>query len=103
MRRILDGLRYDTETAEDLATWSNGYEAGNWHHEEETLHRSPKGQLFIHGWGGPLSGYSESHGNNHSGSERLWLVDENEAFEWLIERELDVKAEELFPGRVREG
>jgi hypothetical protein len=38
----------------------------------------------MYGEGGPCTSYAESIGNNTtSGSSKLWLIDEDEAMNWL--------------------
>ncbi len=44
MKRIINGERYDTETAE--VDWDNGYYGGDFKRCEETLSRTKKGAWF---------------------------------------------------------
>ena len=37
MKSIINGKRYDTETAQELASWDNGCNCGDFHECEETL------------------------------------------------------------------
>lgn len=71
MKKIVEGKRYDTTRAEEIASWGNHYYVGDFHHCEETLYRTKGGAFFLHGEGGPLSGYAEACGNNSwcSGSD----------------------------------
>lgn len=103
MKRTIEGRRFDTQTAEEIASWDNGHYGGDFNRQQETLYKSPKGQYFVHGEGGALSAYAESHGNSRCGGESLWLVDEDQAFKWLLDHGLDSTAEEVFPQRVEEG
>ncbi len=82
MKRIIDGKRYDTETAEQIAEWDNGHYGSDFRSCEEALYRTKKGQYFTAGSGGPLSKYAQSCGNGTSGGEGLILLDEQEAREW---------------------
>jgi hypothetical protein len=42
MKRIIDGLTYDTDTAVLLDKWENGA-------HEETLYQTEDGRYFVHG------------------------------------------------------
>jgi hypothetical protein len=85
MKRIINGKKYDTDTANCIASDSYG-NCGDFAAWEEALYRTKKGQYFITGSGGPMSKYAVSIGNNTtSGSSELWLVDEKEAKSWLEE------------------
>ena len=53
MKRIMDGLRYDTEAAEEIAHWGNGKPSGDFDQCSETLYRTPNGRYFLLGEGGP--------------------------------------------------
>jgi hypothetical protein len=41
--RIIDGKRYNTETAERVAYYNNGLGSGDFHVFEEYLYRTPRG------------------------------------------------------------
>ena len=103
MKKIIDGKLYDSDKAEQLALSTNKYPPGNSYFEAEMLYRSPQGQLFIYGHGGPLSGYGITKGNTHYGGEELWLVTEEEAKEFCIENNLTSAVLELFPDSIEEG
>ncbi|MFP4017955.1 MAG: hypothetical protein ACLFUH_01790 [Bacteroidales bacterium] len=102
MKKVIDGRRYDTDKAERIC----GYAFSNrndFNFIEEDLFRSPKGQLFIAGTGGPMSKYRKNVGNGHvSGGSDIRLVTESEAKEWIeihqdrIEKEADEVIEKLF-------
>lgn len=42
MKRIIDGKKYDTETAACIATWDNGYYGNDFKRCEESLYRTKK-------------------------------------------------------------
>jgi hypothetical protein len=87
MRRIIDGKRYDTETAEDVASWHNHYYPNDFHYCTETLYRTKKGGWFLAGEGGPLSKYARSCGDGRRGGKGLFPITEEEARQWLEERD----------------
>ena len=82
MKKTIEGKRYDTDTAECIAKFSKG-NYNDFHHVCEQLYQTKKGEWFIHGEGGAMSGYAESDGNLSSGGEAIFTVTEEEAFEWL--------------------
>ena len=102
MKRIIDGKVYDTSTAEEICY--DGYsDSRDFSHYCETLYRTKKGQYFIHGYGGPMSQYAESIGNNTtSGSDRLWLVDEARARDFCEKHDVE-KALEIWGNEIEEG
>lgn len=82
MRKVIDGRRYDTETAIEVGESNHG-RPGDWAFMSETLYRTRRGAWFLHGAGGPLSSYGERCGSNErTGSERIIPLTEDEAFEW---------------------
>lgn len=56
MKRVIEGHRYDTDTAKKIGTdgYSNRSDFDYW---EETLYKTKSGFFFIHGEGGPRSRY----------------------------------------------
>ena len=59
MRKVIEGKRYDTETAEQVAstTYSNYGDRTFW---SEELYRTSQGNWFLYGEGGALSKYARS-------------------------------------------
>jgi hypothetical protein len=84
MKQIIEGKRYDTETATAVAKWHNGRSSNDFHYLWEELYRTPKGNWFISYDGGALTDYRESCGNNSwSGSSGIKALSPGEAKEWL--------------------
>ena len=83
MIAIIDGKRYNTETAEVIATKSNGYFRSDFKFEVTTLYRTKKGRFFTFGEGGPMSCYAESVGGGFSGGEKLTPLDDITTVEFL--------------------
>ena len=89
MKKIIKGRVYDTETATELASYSNGGTWRDFSHFEETLYRKKTGEFFLHGEGGPMTRYAEAQGQNSwSGGERIMPMTYAEAQEWA-EKHLD--------------
>lgn len=84
MKKIINGKRYDTETAEYIGSTSWGDGPSDFNHWSEELYRKRTGEFFIYGEGGPNSKYSKSLSYNEwSGSEELRPITEDEAKEWV--------------------
>ena len=97
MKKIIKGKVYDTETATELASYSNGGTWRDFSHFEETLYRKRNGEFFLHGEGGPMTRYAEAQGQNSwSGGARIMPLTYQEAQEWA-EKHLDGDGyEEIF-------
>lgn len=102
MKKIINGRKYDTETAQRIGYRSNGGGWRDFSHVEESLYRKRTGEFFIHGEGGPMTGYARSTGQNSwSGGEDIIPLTEQEAREW-VERYLDADQYEEIFGEVEE-
>ena len=104
MRKIIDGKTYNTETATFVCDVSgNVSDRGNFHYDSTSLYRSPKGQFFIAGHGGPLSTWAVSTGQNSwSGGEGLRLVEADEA-RAMCERHAKPETYQEYFGEPEEG
>jgi hypothetical protein len=63
MRKIIDGKRYDTETATHVANFWNGYPKNDFKFEDSDLYVTRSGNWFLAGRGGPMSRWSAISGN----------------------------------------
>ena len=101
MKKIINGRKYDTETAELIGyyTYSN---PSDFYYVEESLYRKKTGEFFLDGEGGAASVYAETAGSNERyGGEKIIPLTVEEAKEWA-EHHLDGdKYEEVF-GEVEE-
>lgn len=100
MRKVIDGLLYDTETATPVAHWDNGKLPGDFHRLEETLHRTPNGRWFLHGEGGAMTRYAESVGDGFTGGEEIRVLTEAEAQNWLEKHDRIEALEEWFSDQI---
>ena len=96
MKKIINGKRYDTETARLIgeASYSNRTDFNYW---SEELYQKRTGEFFIYGEGGPASKYSRATGQNQrSGGEKIIPLTIQEARAWA-EKYLDAdEYEQLF-------
>jgi len=78
MLQIIDGKRYNTETATCLGEWDNGLSYSDFGHCEESLHQTPKGAFFLSGSGGARSNYGDGSG----GGSGITVIDRDSALQW---------------------
>jgi hypothetical protein len=83
MKKVIDGLLYDTESATEVAYWHNGKLPGDFHRAEETLYRTPNGRWFLHGKGGAMSDYRRPAGDGFRDGEEIRALTKDEAQAWL--------------------
>lgn len=79
MKKTIKGKTYNTETAKELACWTNTLRSRDFDHYTETLYQREDGSLFIHGIGGPASKYAVWVGNGYSGGQDIRPVSREEA------------------------
>lgn len=82
MMKIIDGKKYNTETATPVAEYEHS-NVSDFGYYAETLYRKRTGEYFLHGEGGPASHYAVSVGNNSwSGGEKIIPLTIGAAKEW---------------------
>lgn len=82
MKAIIDGKRYNTETATEIGRTCSDYGRNDFKWWEEALYKTSKGQYFLAGRGGPMTSWAESLGDGTSGGEGIRLFTEKRAREW---------------------
>jgi hypothetical protein len=103
MKKIVNGKRYDTTTAQSITSWSNNYNSNDFNYCEETLYKTKNGNYFIYGEGGAMSKYSVSVGcNGRGGSSDIVPMTKEEACEWCQERDEVDTIEEEFADMVKD-
>ena len=96
MISIINGKRYNTETATEVASYSQGY-ASDFGHFQETLYKTTKGAWFMYGEGGAMSRYSESYGQGERGpGSRVVVMTPDEVRSWLESHDEVDNLEEYF-------
>ena len=84
MIKIINGKRYNTETAEEVYCYWNGYSRSDFKFRIKTLYLTKKGAWFIHHDGGAMSDMAVSCGSGgRSGSEDIEPIDAEDAFGFL--------------------
>lgn len=102
MKKIINGKKYNTETAKAVGYWSNNYSYRDFNYCEETLYQKRTGEFFLYGNGGAMSKYSQSCGQNSwCGGENIIPMTENAAKKWAEKHLTTDEYEEIF-GEVEE-
>lgn len=102
MKKIINGKKYDTDTAKEMSTYCSNHPRNDFGFYEETLYRKKTGEYFLYGSGNAASKYSVSCGDNSwSGGERIIPFTEQEAKTWA-EHYCDADEYETIFGEVEE-
>ena len=102
MKKVTNGLVYNTETADLLAEKWNHLGCNDFYYCIEGLFKTKKGNYFLYGKGGAASKYAESNGKYSSEGSTIITFNETEAFEWLEENDLTSVIEKEFPHLIEE-
>jgi hypothetical protein len=83
MKKIINGFRWDTETADKVCDISEGY-AGDFRRIDAALYRTRRAKkFFIAGEGGPMTMFAKSEGqNNWTGGSGIIPIGDDEAREY---------------------
>jgi len=88
MKKIISGRKYDTEKAIEIDDFNNFGSGADSVHDfryfHATLYRTMKsGRYFIFGYGGPMTRFAQSAGQNQWGAGwDIIPLTRQEAFEW---------------------
>ncbi len=103
MKAIIEGKRFDTETAVEIGNHENGMRSDfSWW--DATLYRTPRaGRYFLAGEGGPMTQFGRNTEDGMRGyGERIIPMEKSEALEWA-EQHLDAEIiEEEFADMIEE-
>ena len=99
MKKIINGRKYDTETATKIDVWDNNRAGFSFCYE--ALYCKKTGEFFLHGAGGPMSKYAESCGDNRTTGETIIPLTEQRAKEWMENHSTAEDYERVF-GEVEE-
>ena len=103
MKKIIEGKIYNTETAELVETWHNGFSSTDFNRCSEYLYKTKNGAFFLHGDGGAMSRWAESFGDTRSGGEGIVAMTTEEALAWCEERDADPDLiADHFPDQLEE-
>lgn len=83
MKAIANNKVYDTNTATEIYEYWNGRGRSDFRKLTETLYRTPNGNYFIHGIGGPLTDWAESYGNGKEEGEGIRALTHEQVLAWI--------------------
>lgn len=96
MKKIINGKRYDTNTAQKMGAFYH-LDRRDFHYFWETLYRKTTGEYFLYGEGGPASKYAETVGQNEwSGGEKIMPLTVEAAQKWAEEHLTADQYEDIF-------
>ena len=103
MNKIINFKKYDTDTAQKIASVSSGGSYTDYGYSEETLYRKKTGEFFVYVEGGAMSMccLRAAYENCWSFSDHFVPLTLDEAKEWVMENCDGDKYESLF-GPVEE-
>lgn len=100
MKKVINGSRYNTDTAKKLANWESDQDYNGLYHEEEALCRTKAGNLFLWCSGGAASRYGKKvESNRWTSGEMIQPVSEEDARKWAEEK-LDGASYDAIFGEV---
>jgi hypothetical protein len=102
MVSIIDGKRYNTETAREVASASSGGSTSDFRFFSEDLYLTPKGTWFIAGAGGAASKYRERIGDMWGWGSKITPLTPAEAREWLEAHDEVDALEEHFRDQIED-
>ena len=101
MKKIINNKLYNTDTANLLCSYSNGYGINDFQHFQEDLYIKQNGEYFLHGSGGAMSKYSKNCGGYSTGGSTIIPLTCKGAKNWAAEHLAVDEFLELF-GTVEE-
>ena len=96
MKKTINGKRYDTDKATEIATFDSPHYRTDFHWFCETLYRTARGRFFLHGEGNGLSRYSTSCADGWGPGTRVVPMTEDEALEWCEQTGNEEAIDEYF-------
>jgi len=102
MVKVIDGKRYNCDTATEVAHYWNGLSSSDFNNLSETLYITQKGNFFLYGSGGPMTKYAIHCGNNISGGSDIIPLTKEEAFKWCENRAMTEAIEKYFSDMIED-
>ena len=85
MYKVINGHKYDTEAAREMAHWEASCSTSDFGWSAETLYRTKTGLYFLRGEGGPRTRYARADGDMWGWGERILPLTEDAARAWAEE------------------
>ena len=101
MKRIINNLLYNTDSARHIAEWTNGADPEDPQYIKEVLYRKKTKEFFLLGEGGSSTRYAITHGNNQwEKSETIIPLTDEAAVEWAKEKLGEDRVGEIFDENI---
>ncbi|MDR4497386.1 MAG: hypothetical protein MRK02_05605 [Candidatus Scalindua sp.] len=103
MKKIINGMRYNTETADQIATWNNGRNTDDIGYRFESLYKTKKGNCFL-----AIEAYDIPKNRNQDESVKwertssITAQSHDEALSWLEEHDFDGEIEKHFSEHIED-
>ena len=101
MKKIINGKKYDTETAGLICRHDNGRIGSDFYYYKECLYKKKTGEFFIYEEGGAASCVAEMHNGFSCGGSRINPISESEAM-CFVEKYGTAETYESLFGEVEE-
>lgn len=101
MKKIINGKKYDTETARLICESDNGRTPSDFYYYRSKLYRKKTGEFFLYEEGGAASSLAEMHNGYTCGGCGIKPYSDYEAMEY-VEKNGSVEAYEDLFGEVEE-
>lgn len=102
MKQIINGKKYDTDTATLIGDYWNGCGSSDFNYISEELYQKKTGEYFLYACGGALTSYSvQVSTSTASGGSHIIPLTEAEAKNWAAEH-ISVDDYEALFGEVEE-
>lgn len=83
MVKVINGKRYNTDTAEEIYCHGNGRSYRDFGYRYKTLYRTKSGAWFLHHEGGAMTDMATRCGNSYSGGADIEAISEDDAYKFL--------------------
>lgn len=100
MKKIINGRKYDTDTAKRIGARESG-RVNDFGHIYEALYQKHTGEFFLHGEGGARTKYAKNNGSLYYDGEDIIPMSVDEA-KMFVEQYLDAETYEATFGEVDE-
>ena len=103
MKRVLEGVRYDTDKAIKIGSDTNGLPVSDFSYWWAGLYKAPRSdRYFLAGEGGAMSMFGSVSGDNRGYGERIQPMTKKEALAWAEEHlEADI-IDEFFGDMIED-
>ena len=102
MKAIIQGKRYNTDTATRVGHWWNHLDSSDFNNVEEDLYITKSGNWFLHGCGGADTEYHEVIGKSWYSGERIVPLSSQSARTWLEKYGNIESVEKYFSASVKD-